>query len=70
MLQGVADFRHIGKYLLLGVLGGLAGGWGSNALIGISGNSYSSDLTSMMFAIVGAVIIVISLAGAYSRRSQ
>ena len=70
LVQGPHDMHAIVRYSALGVLGGLIGGWGSNWVIGMGGNSHSNDLTSMMFAIVGAVIIVISLATAYNRRSQ
>jgi uncharacterized membrane protein YeaQ/YmgE (transglycosylase-associated protein family) len=62
LLKNVSGLRSMSAYVALGVVGGLIGGYGSSWLFQGDQQGYSNDLTSMMFAIVGSVIIVILLA--------
>jgi uncharacterized membrane protein YeaQ/YmgE (transglycosylase-associated protein family) len=51
-------FRHLGAYILAGMIGGVVGGFGGN-LIGSQAADYGTDTTSMLFANFGAVILVV-----------
>jgi uncharacterized membrane protein YeaQ/YmgE (transglycosylase-associated protein family) len=69
LLKNASGLRIISSYVALGVIGGLIGGYGSNWLLQGDQQGYNNDLTSMMFAIVGSVIIVILVATADKKHS-
>lgn len=60
-MRNIPGPNVMGGYILLGIVGGVIGGFGSSWLLKVSSLGYDNDLTSMMFAIVGSVIIVILL---------
>lgn len=67
LLSGATKPRVILIFVALGVVGGLLGGLVSSWLAGVGEEGYSSDLTSMMFAIAGAVIIIVLLVSTYGK---
>lgn len=69
LLKDTQGLRVAGLYVLLGVIGGLLGGYGSSWLFQGHRLGYDNDLTSMMFAIVGTVITIIFLATTDRKRS-
>lgn len=69
LLKDARGLRSMSMYVALGVIGGLLGGYGSNWLFQGDQRGYNNDLTGMMFAIVGSVIIVILLATADNKHS-
>jgi uncharacterized membrane protein YeaQ/YmgE (transglycosylase-associated protein family) len=69
LLKDARGIRSASLYVLLGIIGGLLGGYGSNWLLRSDQLGYGNDLTSMMFAIVGSVVIVIFLATTDKKRS-
>lgn len=69
LLRDTRGLRSMAGYVALGIIGGLLGGYGSNWIFNGSLEGYNNDLTSMMFAIVGSVIIVILLATADKKHS-
>ncbi|HEU4913913.1 MAG TPA: hypothetical protein VFT16_00700 [Candidatus Saccharimonadales bacterium] len=62
IVRGARGLNPTSAYVGLGIVGGLLGGYGSTWLLEGGPSGYGNDLTSMMFAIVGSVIIVIILA--------
>jgi uncharacterized membrane protein YeaQ/YmgE (transglycosylase-associated protein family) len=69
ILKDVHGIRGMITYALFGIVGGVLGGAGSTWLFGSGNTVYGNDLTSMMFAIVGSVVIVILLATADGKHS-
>jgi uncharacterized membrane protein YeaQ/YmgE (transglycosylase-associated protein family) len=56
ILQGKMDVRTISVYALLGIIGGILGGFFSDRLPAQTAG-YDSGVTSLMFAVFGALIL-------------
>jgi uncharacterized membrane protein YeaQ/YmgE (transglycosylase-associated protein family) len=61
ILRGERSLKRITSYILVGMVGGLLGGY-CGVLLGAEALEYNASATGMMFAVFGAVTFVI-LAG-------